>query len=289
MSGMATEIAARMAADGVTDPTQLGGAPGNEGGTAPPAAEPSTTETGAPGTTPDTIPYARFKEVNDRYSSLKGYERLAEFGYAPDSLERLAGFDAAYQADPIGTLASMASNLDLPQELKDAIQAHASGTSTTPPAEGAPSGDGIAKAAELSPQDKARLEYVDKVIARDEQSASQAQLDRVLSAWDSMDKKDEIETPMAIKLAHISAMSGSGANFATIEEFATAARKPVVDFRGDVLGGAVIRTGLGGLPPALPGGLPAAAPAVSFGGSFKAASKAAAEAIARGEIPGTGV
>lgn len=290
MSGMAAEIAARMAAEGTVlpnDPAPVaGGVPGNEGGNAPPAAEPSNTDTGASGQVPDTIPYPRFKEVNDRYNDLKPFEELREFGYDADSLRRLAAFEATYQSDPIGTWAEMADRLDLPQELKDAVKTHVAAPSNQPgSAEVTPSGTSTPQAPELSADDRAALDYAKTVRARDEESAREAQLARVVAAWDGMDTQDNTKTPERIKLMAIASTAGSGQTFQTVEQLAKAARDTVMEYRSEVLGDAVIRTGHRGLPPALPGSLPSAAPPVNFGGDIRAASKAAAAAIERGELP----
>jgi hypothetical protein len=279
MSGMAAEIANRMAEEG-------GAVPGIEGEVGPPSAGTSNTDP-APtgGTTPETIPYSRFKEVNDRLSELKGFETLAGYGYDSDSLGRLAAFEATYQADPNGTWKAMADNLDLPQELRDALEAHlgegaAPGTAETQPsAEASPSTD-------LPPEVVERLAYVDQLKAEREQEQNNAQLDRVLAVWDELDKQDRVETPRMIKLMAIQATAGSSSGLNTVDDLAKAARTSINEFRGAVLGSAVQGTGIRGSSPALPGSAPAATPPVSFGGDIKAASKAALEAINRGELPG---
>jgi len=284
MSSMAAEIMNRMNED-------AGGVPGNVGEGTPPAAEPSTPDsgvqapagqTGQTGQVPDTIPYSRFKEVNDRLSSLRGYETLASYGYDPDSLGRLAAFEAQYQQDAYGTLATMAENLELPDEVINAIRnAGSDGSSQT--AEATPTGEQAGS--ELPPEVQEALQYVNELRARDEASSRDAQLDRVLAAWDDMDSKSSIdETPMRIKLMAIQQVAGSG-QFATVEDLAQAARTSIMEYRDTVLGGAVRRTGHGVLPPALPGSPPSPSEPVKFD-SLKSASKAAAAAIERGELPG---
>src|SRR4051794_14505307 len=107
MSGMADEMRARMEADGGAGLPggDTGASPGNAGEppiTEPPTAGSSNTDTGSGNGAPDTIPYARFKEVNDRYAELKPFEELTSFGYDADSLRRLAAFEAGYLQDPYG-------------------------------------------------------------------------------------------------------------------------------------------------------------------------------------------
>jgi hypothetical protein len=282
---MAQDMAARIAEDGgaglVPD---SGGAPGSEEGQAPqagaPAAAPSTPDSTPTSGPPETIPYARFKEVNDRLQNLSGFETLASYGYDSDSLGRLAAFEAQYLQDPVGTWKTMADNIDLPQELKDALEAH---LTSSEQADAAPS-DQAPKPSELSQEDRARLDYIDRVRQREIEDDRNQRLDHVVSIWTKMDQQDKIETPEHIKLMAISAAAGSGQTFPTLEALADAARRTIVDYRSGVLGDAVQRTGRGGSPPALPGSLPVPSGPVKFD-SLRAASKAAEEAIKRGELP----
>jgi hypothetical protein len=280
---MASEIQARLDADGgagLVDNT--GVVPGSGGDppapVAPPAGE-SNTDTATGGQVPDTIPYARFKEVNDRYNDLKGFETLKEYGYDSDSLSRLAAFEAQYLQAPIETWRTMADNLDLPQEVKDAIDAHlASGR-----AEGAPPANDP-KPPELSPEVKERLDYVDQLRAREQEREQQASLQRVVAAWDELDKADNVKTTERVKLMAIAAVARDGQTYSTVEDFAKAAREPTLEYRNEILGDAIQRTGRGGSPPALPGSAPVPSGAVHFK-TIREASKAAEEAIKRGELP----
>src|SRR5262245_30066812 len=133
MSGMADEMAARMAADQAGAPA--GEVPGSTGGAVPPAGAINTDTAQGQGP-PESIPYARFKEVNDRLAGLRGYEDLAQYGYDADSLRRLASFEQQYQADPIGVWRSMATNLDLPPDVLEAINRFADAPPAVSPAEG---------------------------------------------------------------------------------------------------------------------------------------------------------
>lgn len=296
MGNMANEMQARIEADGGAGLVEgAGGVPGNEGGSqgappAPPAAEPSTTVP-AGGQPPESIPYARFKEVNDRLKGLEGYETLSQYGYDPDSLGRLAAFEAQYQTDPVGVWRSMADNLDLPQELMEALDSHL--TASNGRAEGTPPAN-EPSATNLPPEVQKKLELLDTIEAERAEAAQNAALDRVVVAWDALDKADNITPPEDPKeravfertrLMAISAAAGSGQQYRTAEEMANAARESILQYRDVVLGGAIRRTGQGGSPPALPGSPPVPSGPVKFK-DLREASKAAEEALKRGELPG---
>lgn len=292
MSGIADEMARRVAEDGGAgllhpDPP-AGGAPGSGGVQDPPPAQQpagaSNTDNDAGGGTPEAIPYARFKEVNDRLGELKGYEQLRQYGYDPDSLGRLAAFEAQYFQDPVGTVKQMVDNLDLPQELKDAFAKHTAGGGDPGSAEGT-TDDQTQKPLELPPEVKESVEYVKKLRERDEENDRNQRLDSVVSIWTEMDKQDQIETPEQIKLMAIAATAASGVVFPTQQALAEAARSTVVNYRSSVLSGAVQGTGRGGPPPALPSGPPVASGPINFGGDMRAASKAAELAIKNGQLP----
>lgn len=304
---MAGEAAAAMAA--AIDADGGAGLPGGDADAAPgadgagsaaappPPAGASNTDTGGDRGAPDTIPYARFKEVNDSLSSLKGFEPLIEVGYDPDSLGRLAAFEQQYISDPVGVWASMMDNIELPQELKDAVTQHVesarSGDASGAGRAGGEPSNGAKPALDLPDDVKQRLEYVDRLQAREAEAERNAQLDRVVSHWDELDKKDGITVPTEAKALEqyrilqyrqIAATLGAGEQFASVEDVVNAARQPMVDYRSSVLGGAV-RTGRTGAPLAVPGGASAPAGPVQFK-NIREATKAAEEAMKRGELPG---
>jgi len=303
---MAGEIAARMASDGVNPrerfvpgaeegpvpagdvpPTEGPGAsvPGNEGGvstptpTAPPSAGTQITDT--PSDAPGPVPYARFKEVNDQLVALKGYTELNEFGYDPDSLGRLAAFEAQYVRDPTGTIGLLVDDLDLPQEAKASIKE----ALAMPTGQSEDIVDEEPTTASLSPEDRELLDWARGARERETQAASEAQLDSVVNAWKALDKQEEVRTPPDHRvLTFISAAAARG-GFATIEQLAENARNDYLDERQQILGGAYQGSRQRGTPPpALPGSgvLPAPAQAPK---TLREASRLAQAAMERGELP----
>lgn len=283
MSSMAGEMAARMREEGI-DPSGSGNqvpmvdvppvetpggpqvreapAPGNEGGApvpqpAPvPSAGTQNTDTVPSGDEPGPVPYTRFKEVNDRYNQLRGYEELAQYGYDPDSLGRLAAFEAGYIQDPTGTIGALVDELDLPEEAKASIK-EALGTPSTPA--GGVTGTEDEGTSSLSPEDRELLDWAKSARERETERAREAQLDSVVNAWKAMDKTDKLESPDDVRiLTEISAAAARG-GFRTYEELAAAARQGYMQERERILGTAVQRNGRGTPPPALPegGALPA--------------------------------
>jgi hypothetical protein len=290
MSGMANEMAQRMAEDvasSVSPAQEPGGVPGNAGAV-PPSAGTSNTDTGTQGGPPDSIPYSRFKEVNDRLAGLRGFEELSQYGYDADSLRRLASFEQQYQADPIGVWKSMAVNLDLPQEVLDVVNAF-QGADTGTPQQAEVTADGRGRpGSALSAEDRARLEYVDQMKARDESTAREQVLDRVVAAWDDMDRQDGVRTSRRTQLTWIAAMAGGQQNggqaYRTVEDLASAARSARMEERDLDLGAAVLSGNANrGAPPALPGSLPTPASPIRFG-SLREASQAAEADILAGRL-----
>lgn len=293
MSGMADEMARRIEADGGAEAAlaaarDAGGSEGTEGvppAPAPPAAAPLNTDTGADGRTPETIPYGRFKEVNDQLAELRPYSEFTKLGYDPDSLGRLVNFEASYQQDPTGTVAFLVDNLDLPSGVKGAVRTLLTNEGTPPAGDGGGTPDEDDTGQQMSAEMKEALEYYRERKARDETDASNQQLDTALGHWNKLDAEDKIETPRHIQLMAISSVAGSG-QFATIEDLANAARATIVDYRDNLLGSAVVPRNRGGSPPAVPPGPPAAPEQPKFS-SLKEASKAALEDMKAGRLPTT--
>lgn len=291
MSSMASEIQARIDADG-----GAGAVPGS-GETTPaptpaPAAAPSTPDSAGQGT-PETIPYARFKEVNDRLQGLSEYEQLQQYGYDPDSLGRLAAFEAQYMTDPTGTWLALAQDLDLPQEVRDALESIGVAPAAAP-AEGAPApGSAQSPAAvgtpapELPDHVQRTLQWAEARMAQEAADAENAQTDAVLSAttshWDKLDKADQLETPENIKLTFISAAAARG-GFSSAEQLAEAARADLLAYRDETLGSAVVGSRRPGAPLAVPGSAPGSSGPVKFG-TLRDASRAAAADMQAGRLP----
>jgi hypothetical protein len=284
MSGMAEEIQRQIDAD-----AGAGLAPGSAE-TPPaeqaPAAGPSTTETPGQQGPPENIPYARFKEVNDRLGELRGYEELAQYGYDPDSLGRLAAFEAQYMTDPIATVARMVEDLDVPQEVKDqwtslAGQPAGSSTPSSAPEGGAPPAEQT-DPSNLPPDVQEKLRWIDQKQAEEAQNANEAVLDSVISHWDSLDREAQLDTPKHVQLAFISA-AAAGGGFTNTQQLAELARGQLMAYRDSTLG-SVVGSGRAGGAPALPGGGPAAPELPNFT-DLRDASKQALADIQAGRLP----
>lgn len=231
---------------------------------------------------PESIPYSRFQEVNQRYQQLKDYEQLAEYGIEADSALRLANFEASYVSDPKGTISNLIDNQqDLSAEDKAAMKALLS--REVSPA-GARGDDDDGEDGPALPADVVeRLRYVDELRAREEAQASQTQLDHVVRHWDGMDKQDELDVPERTKLVWIQAAAGRG-GYQSLEELAETARTMFLEDR-DVSLGSVVQSRGTGTPRTVPGGAAAPAPPEEFK-SFGDANKQIMADIAAGRLPG---
>lgn len=281
MGSMADEMAARIEADGAA------GTPTDSQPVPPaPAAAPSTPDS-AGGQPPDTIPYARFKEVNDELQSLRPYRELETLGYDPDSLGRLVNFEANYARDPVATVNVLVDNLDLPDATKEAVKTLMQ-TQAAPASNGGgnPEEDGDGQQ-QLSPEVQEALQYVRDAKARDAQATTDAQLQTAVDHWSRLDAEDGLTgdkaTPKHVVLMHIGALAGSG-NYATLEALAEASRKVYSDERDRLLGSAVQTGRTTGSPARVPAG-PSASPQRPNFGSLKEASKAALADIQAGRLP----
>jgi hypothetical protein len=231
-----------------------GGAPAAQTPTQPAGA--SNTDRSAAGP-PDTIPYTRFKEVNEKYQELKQFEQLQELGYTADSLQGLAEFEASLYTDPAETWLSLGERLDdLPQDVKDVIARHRDGNA------GAAGEESIApnpQAVGDSPPAWAEPlldDYQDRQVQA-EDAARRQTLDSILGKWDQADKDEGIrETPVSVKLSFIAAHAGQGTSE---EEILQAARTAAMAYRNDILGNESVPGPLagGGSPrPVPPSGAP---------------------------------
>jgi hypothetical protein len=139
---------------------------------------------------------------------------------------------------------------------------------------------------------KEALEFVREQRQEKEQAASQALLDEVLDHWTRMDKEDNIpenaQTPRAIKLAQIAAISEQG-GFDSMEKLAEMARQPVVQWRDALVGSSVTTRGDGtGPPTTVPPGAPPPGQARDFrdeADPLAAATRAAMADLQAGRLP----
>lgn len=271
--GMAA-AAERLAADEAAGLVGGTPAPGTEETPTPDqSARTENIETGGP---PESIPYARFKEVNDQLRELKGYTPLAEAGYDPDSVGRLVAFEAAYQEDPTGTIASVVEAMDLPDTTKNAVTAMLRNGVLA-------QDDDVEETEPEEPPDWAKP-LIEDHNARAEAEESQYYdnlLQKGINHWQAKDKEEGVTTPERIILRQIRASVDDG-NFSTIEELSEHARSELMGYREETLGSALVNRRTG--PSSIPGsGVPRSEPA-KFG-SMKEATKAAEAAIRRGELP----
>lgn len=281
MGEMADRMAAIAAAEG-GDPAAQPGAVAEPGTQErpPPAAEPSTTDRGGP---PEAIPYARFQEVNSRYTELRPYEQLAELGIEPDSAVRLANFEAAYMADPGAVIADLIEHQqDLPAETRAAIKTLLARDAAATPGKGAQGDEGTGDDVQLPPDVAEKLKYIDTIRARDEEADRQQRLDVVVRHWDGKDKEDGIEVPERTKLVWIQAAAGRG-GYETLEQLSDAARAAYFEDRDHTLG-SVVRPSGNGAPRTVPGSGAAPSEATTFK-DFGAANKQILADIAAGRLP----
>lgn len=232
------------------------------------------TDTGGP---PESIPYARFKEVNDQLRDLKGYVPVAQAGYDPDSVGRLIAFEEAYREDPTGTIAAVVDAMELPDATKNAVKGLLNSDSVQ-------AQDVNFTDDELDePPEWARpiIEDHQARMVREESDYYDGLLQKGIDHWKSQDEKDGISTPERIILRQIRASADDG-NFRTVEELADNARSELMGYREETLGSALSTRRIG--PSSIPGsGVPRGEP-VKFS-SIQEASKAAEAAIRRGELP----
>jgi hypothetical protein len=249
-----------------------------------PGSSAETQNTGQPGGgTTETVPYSRFKEVNDR---LGPYRELEGYGYDADSLRRLVGFEASFVRDPQGTMAALADSVEgLSDEAKAEIKRHL-GVQDSPNDGGTPQPTGQPAATgqdEPPPWAKPLVEDYQSRQMQGEMQQREAVLDSIIEHWEVADKAAGVETPMETKLAYISANARNGV---TPEQVAQAARQDFMSLRESILSSAVQNIGQGsGAPRPVPGG------GVATGGgvplkNLKDASAAVLQAAREGKLPG---
>lgn len=240
--------------------TSEGGAPVSGTGETPAvtpdsSAETLNADTGQEGGPPDTIPYSRFKEVNDELGSLKSYRELSQLGYDADSLRQLAEFEAGFQADPVQTWLQVAGNIDqLPPELKEQVKRHLDNPSSVGGSEPvtAPQEGEIPEWAKSMTQKVEGLSAVESERQqREVQEANNRLLDGVISGWKSLDEDSGMKTIDERKM--LTFIVGHARSSASPEELLTNARNEWLELREESLGDAIKPGGNAGAPRSVPG------------------------------------
>lgn len=270
-----------------------GAALGTGGESGDPAAASAGTENADNGGSgpPETVPYARFKEVNDR---LAGYRELEQIGYDPDSLGRLVQFEAALVQDPADALERLVDNLDLPDHVKDGVKAQIAAQDPNPdggagrrePEAGEPGADEPpAWAKPLIERDREQREREEREQAEAAERRREETLKAVMDEWRTADEADGIKTPEATMLAYIAANARQGVS---VEQLAQAARADRMEAREADLQGAVAKVGnTSGSPLPVSGGAPPPPEGTDLK-DIKSATAAARAAIEAGTLPGIG-
>jgi hypothetical protein len=229
-----------------------------DGTTDPSSAGTLNSDTGEGGGPPETIPYSRFKEVNDELAGLRGYKDLAEVGYDPDSLRQLAEFEVSFRSDPVSTWIAIADQIDgLPDEVKDVVKRHmqgpATGATPTVPTPG-DSQDG-----EMPEWAKQLVDRVDKVsesesqrMEREASDASNRLLDGIMGAWRQADEKAGMKPLDDDKMLTFIATHARGAR--EPQEILDAARGEWLELREMTLESAVQPGSVAGAPRSVPSG-----------------------------------
>lgn len=251
-----------------------------------PVAEPSA-ETIKPDTSqsgpPESVPYARFKEVNDRLAKLKPYAQLEDIGYDPDSLGQLAAFEQSYVQDEVGTLQKLVERSEvLTESQKEEMIAALEGKidadevermSTTPPSE-----------EEIPAWGKPLIEERETRQQQKAQEDANKFLESILTKWDEADVADKlVATPRSVKLAFIAANAPQATS---VDQLVEVCRQMTKEYETSILTGAVTTAGGGssGSPKAVPGsGVPVPTPTPLK--DLKSATAAAEAAIEAGLLP----
>jgi hypothetical protein len=202
---------------------------------------------------PQTVPYSRFAEVNDRLRDLRPYERLAELGIEPEAAERLANFEAAYTQDPRGTITHVVDSIaDLPDATKAAVKALLMQEAGLSDGDGASRAEGDGEEGSQSTAEMREVvEFVRNEKSAREQADRDARLDVVVNHWVAQDNEDGVKTSNKTRLTYIQAAAARGEGFQTLEELADVARKDWLEERDAQLG-ATIQTGRTGSPLRVP-------------------------------------
>lgn len=197
----------------------------------------------ASGRQSETIPYSRFKEVNDQLSELRPFKELVELGYDADSLRQLAEFEVNFAKNPTQEWLRIADKLqDLPPAVREAIKNELQGSQNGPAGGSTPAVQQNAND-ETTDEREARLRRLEEREAAREEASRQAQQDQllqsVLDKWTEADKQDNLK-PLSEErmLTFIMAHSGSAKS---LDELLEVARGEYLDLRNEALQSSVKR------------------------------------------------
>jgi hypothetical protein len=230
------------------------------GSAEPDSSSAETINTDTPeGGPPDTIPYSRFKEVNDQLVELRPYRDLAQLGYDADSLRQLAEFEAGFQADPAKTWLTIASNIEqLPPEVRETVQRHLDSS----PQGGAQSGsekqpsgqDGEMPdwARGLTQKVDALSESETQRQQRESSEANNRLLDGVMAGWRKLDEDAGLSSIDERKM--LTFIVGHARSSDSPEDLLRNARNEWLELREESLGSALKPGGNASAPRPVPGG-----------------------------------
>lgn len=268
--------------------TPAPGTGGDPGATTPdPSAGTLNPETQG-GPTPETIPYSRFKEVNDRLNQLKPYEALTELGYDPDSLGQLAAFEQAFVQDEVGTMKTLVANSTvLTDEQKAEMSAALEGTVS--PSEVERNATTPSSVEEPPEWAKPLIEDHSSRQQTEANDKATAYLDSLILKWNEADVADKLKpTPRSVQLAFIA----TNAPYAKSEEqLLGVCRQMTREYQTSILSDALAPASegiSGSLPRAVPGGGAPVSPSPTPLKDLKSASAAARTAIEAGLLPAPG-
>jgi len=215
---------------------------------ATPPAEAQNTDTGEPtGGPPDSVPYSRFKEVNDQ---LRDFKELESFGYDADSLRQLAQWGAQFDSNPVDSWMAVAKDLgdDLPPEIREAVASYIEDQGVVAQTE-QPSQSVAPDARDTEIRElRQRLDDRD---ARDEQASRAELLNSIVSRWKEADVKEGIATIPDEKIyTYISSNAPQATNE---DELLNLARQEFLDTREFILQGSVVKPGDSRAPVTVPG------------------------------------
>lgn len=259
-----------------SEAARIAGSPGEGSGTAPgtgdtpapnppqspPEAAPSTTEAAGTGAVPETVPYARFKEVNDGY---KPYKELQAMGHTADSLRELAEWERSFDMNPVGSWMAVAEALgdQMPESVREAVAQHrqTTGAATTPPGSVTPTQPDNG-ASPPSPEEppawaKPLIEDFEGRTNQAREDSNKETLDKIVNWWLAEDKELGIKSPDRKHM--LTFIAGNAGIVDSIEDLQSTARQEWLELTQGAVQESIVREPGGALP--VPDGVPPANPA----------------------------